>query len=86
MVDDLRAPSGQAAAPVLLTECRGRSPLPPIVSLLIPSSSLSRRGLSVQNLRDSQVFLAVAPGLVNECRGRLTCEVSRRASSLADDK
>ena len=68
--DHLRAPSGQAAAPGLLTECRGRSHLPPVVSLLIPSSSLGRRGQSVQNVRESQVFLAVAPGLVNECHGR----------------
>ena len=39
MVDDLRAPSGWAAAPGLLTECHGRSHLPHVVSLLIPSSS-----------------------------------------------
>ena len=37
--DVLRAPSGQAAAPGLLSECRGRSHRSLVVSLLFPNSS-----------------------------------------------
>ena len=39
--DELRAPSGWAAAPGLLSECRGRSHRPPVVSLLLPNSPQS---------------------------------------------
>ena len=73
-LDELRAPSGSAAAPGLLTECRGRSHLPPDVSLLIPSSSQSVAGRAFEDQGKTQLtmLLAVAPGLVNECRGRGT--------------
>ena len=48
----MRAPSGQAAAPRLLSECRGRSDLSLVMSLLIPSSSLSfaDRAFKLQDL------------------------------------
>ena len=55
--------------------------------LLIPSSSLSCRGQSVQNSRERQVFLGRRSRARQRVpRTRHSCEVSRRASSLANDK
>ena len=45
-------------------------PSAPCCVAAAPELSTECRGQSVENLRESQVFLAVATGLVNECRGR----------------
>ena len=76
VVDVLRAPSGQAVAPGLLSECRGLSHRSLVVSLLLRSSSKSvaDRAFKIQRQgpEGPVVFVAVAPGLVYECRGRAT--------------
>ena len=76
----------RARLPPLLTECCGRSHLPPVVSLCRCCSRTLHRvsrterskikgrrsSQSTQGPQRVQGFLAVAPGLVNECRGRGT--------------
>ena len=81
MVDVLRAPSGQAVAPGLLSECRGRSHRSLVMSLLFSNSSWSvaDRAFKIEEVAQAArtrerpvVFVAVVPGLVYECRGRAT--------------
>ena len=87
------------AAPGLLTECRGTEPSAHCCVAADPELLIECRGQSVQRSREgaahsppkghrgSRVFLAVAPRARQRVpRTRHSCEVLRRASSLANHK
>ena len=65
LADVLRAPSGQAVAPRLLSERRGRSHRPPVMSLLFSNSSHECRRRGVQNWQE----------VAQCCKGPKKCEV-----------